>query len=156
VTIVDVAPVLDEHPGFHHAAEDLAGEQLVARCAVEALHEGVLPRAARVDVGRPGAEEAAPVVDGRSHQLRPVVAADERGSTAPAVGLVQSVHDVIRRDGAADAASQVLAGVLVGHDQAQRLLGPDVFLSNGAVAPFCDGDHPASTLELADDTCPFA
>jgi hypothetical protein len=43
VVVVGVRVVGVEHPRLHHGVEDLAGEELVAQLAVEALHEGILP-----------------------------------------------------------------------------------------------------------------
>ena len=70
-------PVLDQHPGLEQAVEGLDGEQLVAQPAAEALHIGVLPGRARLDVAGPGAGEAAPVAQRVGGQLGAVVAADE-------------------------------------------------------------------------------
>jgi len=45
------APLLNEHPRFAQAVEQLAVEPLISELAVKALAIPVLPRAARRDVG---------------------------------------------------------------------------------------------------------
>jgi hypothetical protein len=48
--VVDLAPVVVEDLGLEDRREDLAVEELVAKPGIEALDEGVLPGAARLDV----------------------------------------------------------------------------------------------------------
>ena len=61
--IVNVKPVVVQDASLEDRIEDLAGEEFVAGIAVEALHEGVLPGTPGLDVGGPGAREAAPILD---------------------------------------------------------------------------------------------
>ena len=57
--IVNVTPVVVQDASLEDRIEDLAGEEFVAGIAVEALHEGVLPGTPGLEVGGPGAGEAA-------------------------------------------------------------------------------------------------
>jgi hypothetical protein len=51
--------LLDEYLGLLQAVKDFAVEQFVPKLAVEAFARAVLPRAARLDVERLGAETCA-------------------------------------------------------------------------------------------------
>ena len=98
--IVNVAPVVVEHAGLEHGVEDLTRKELIAGLAVEALYEGVLPRTAGLDVGRPGASPPAPVLDGCRDQLGTVVGADELGCTASLARLIEAASTDRSRCGA--------------------------------------------------------
>ena len=69
-------PAFDDDPGFLQRVEDLAVEQFIAKLRVEALAIAVLPRAAGLDVGRPGSDRSDPFLDGFGNELRAIVRTD--------------------------------------------------------------------------------
>src|SRR5918997_846619 len=71
--VVVPPPTLDDDLGFGQRVEELAVEQLVAKLAVEAFAIPILPRAAGLDVGRPGTHRGDPRPDGLGRELRTVV-----------------------------------------------------------------------------------
>lgn len=92
--------------GPRHRVEDLPGEELIPGAAVEALHPGVLPGAAGVDVAGLDVVEHAPVTDGEGDELRAVVAPNEARHAAGEDRRVQHFDDVVRSDGAGDRAAE--------------------------------------------------
>ena len=70
MVVVVLAPVLDQHPGFGQAGEQLNSEELVADAPAERFDVGVLPWGAGVDVGAAGPAEATPVPERVGGQLR--------------------------------------------------------------------------------------
>jgi hypothetical protein len=115
--------VESQHPSLQQPAGGLDGE-LVAEPAAEALHVGVLPGRARLDVAAPGLVEPALVAQGVGGQLLAVVTADEPGCCA-ALGdqAVQHVHGGVGVDPTVDLNRQGLAGVLI-HDVEQLQAPP--------------------------------
>ncbi len=115
VGVVVEPPVLDDHAGFEEAVEAPRVEQLVAESSVEGLDPGVLPWRAGVDEHRPGAVEAAPVVDGVRDELGTIVEAHVDRRTALHGEAVQDRNDGVGIDGAIDLDREALAGELVDH-----------------------------------------
>ncbi len=73
-------PLFDQDLSFAQAVEDLTVEQLVSDPAVEAFTISVLPRAARFDVSRLGANGGDPVSDRLGDKFRPIVRTYELGA----------------------------------------------------------------------------
>ena len=71
--VVVLSPAFDDDPGFLQRAEDLAVKQFIAKLRVEALTIAVLPRAAGLDIGRPGPDRSDPFLDGFGTELRAIV-----------------------------------------------------------------------------------
>lgn len=74
--VVVFAPALDDDLRFGEAVEDFAVEQYVAQFGIEALAVSVLPRAAWLDVGRPGAYRGDPLSHRLRYELRAIVRPD--------------------------------------------------------------------------------
>jgi hypothetical protein len=104
-----LAPALDHDLRLGQAVEDLAVEQLVAELCVEALAVSVLPWAARLNVGRPGAEGGNLVPDRLRHELRAIVGPDVIGHASQDEQLGQYVDDVRRPQLPVDADRQAFA-----------------------------------------------
>ena len=76
-----IAPLLDHDLSFFQTVKYFLVGAFVAQFAVERLAIAVLPRAARLDVERPGAEFSKPVANHLGRHLRAVVGADVFGDT---------------------------------------------------------------------------
>jgi hypothetical protein len=96
-----------EHPGLVHAGQDLAGEQLVANAAFEALHPGWAMGCRARCTRRP--IRPTPVADRRGGVPQAVVAADEPWCTALAVCLVVEAHHGVCGGGPPQRATDALS-----------------------------------------------
>src|ERR1044072_914389 len=74
--VVVPSPALDDDLCLAQRVEDLAIEQLVTQPGIERLDVAVLPRRARGDVGRLGADARDPGLDRLGHELGSVVGSD--------------------------------------------------------------------------------
>ena len=102
------------HLGLEQGGEGLDGQQLVAQAAAEALHIGVLPGRAGLDVAGPSAGEAAPVTQDVGGQLWAIVTADEPRRRVPLGDqAVEHVHGGVGVDPAGDLDGKGFAGVLI-------------------------------------------
>ena len=70
--VVVASPGFDHDLGLLQCVEDLAVEQFIAQFAVEAFAIAVLPRAARLDIGRLGSDGCDPLPKSKSNELRTV------------------------------------------------------------------------------------
>lgn len=85
--VVELPPLLDQHPRFSEIAEPLPIQALVSELAVEALHKAVLPRTPRCNEDRTDALIAQPAHDRSRRKLRALIGADE-------LGLAVKTHDL--------------------------------------------------------------
>ena len=92
--IVMAPPALDDDLRLLQRVEDLAVEQFVPQAGVEALDVAVLPRTARRDVGRLGADRGDPLLHGLGDELRPVVGPNVPGHAAQDEEIRQHVDHV--------------------------------------------------------------
>ena len=130
-----LAPLLDQHTGLGQRVERLARQQLVAELAVEALHIPVLPGAAWFDVCRLGAEPGDPRLDGRGHELRPVVGADVRRRATADKQVGQHVDHLGRAQPALHPDRQALAAELVDHVEGAELAALACAILDEVVGP---------------------
>ena len=113
-----------EDLGFEEGVEQPVVQVLVAHPAVEAPHPGVLPGRARVDEDRLRGVGAAPVGDGLSDELGPIVEAQVGGTGACSGDLVEVGDDVVGVDRAVGLNGERLPGELV--DDVQELDRPSL------------------------------
>ena len=88
LVVVD-SPLLDDLSGLAHAVEPVLVEALVAELAVEALHVAVLLGLAGPDKGALHPVSVAPLVQGRSRELGPVLRVDSLGLAVKLDQIVQ-------------------------------------------------------------------
>ena len=140
-------PPLDQHLGLGERVEHLGVEQFVPQLAIETLHVSVLPRAARLDVGRLGAHARDPALHRDGRELRAVVRTN-MGRRAPGDEQIgQHVDDTRRPELARHPDGQTLAGELVDHTE-QAELAP----LPGAVLDEVVGPNVIRTLRAEPDT----
>jgi len=77
--VVELAPLLDEHPGFAQTPAPLPVQALVSQISVEALRESVVPRLARRNERRADPLVAKPAHDHAIGELRYLIRANEGG-----------------------------------------------------------------------------
>ncbi len=111
--VVVSPPLFDQDLCFAQAVEDFAVEQLVSEPAVEAFTVSVLPRAARFDVGRLGANGGDPVSDSLGDKFRPIVRTYETGHTAKYEQVCQGVDYIGRVQLPLDPDCQAFPTVLI-------------------------------------------
>ena len=92
--VVVAAPALDDDAGLGKAVEDLTVQKFVAQLGVEALAVSVLPRTARLDERRLGADRRDLVPHGPGHELGTVVGADVSRHATQDEEVGQNVDDV--------------------------------------------------------------
>ena len=102
------APLLNEHPRFTQAVEQLPIEPLIPKLAVKALAIPVLPWAAWCDVGGVSAQALEPIPEYGGHKLWPVIASDEFRHTTLEHQIRQHINDINCLDGASHVKRQAL------------------------------------------------
>lgn len=117
-SVVLIAPLLDDDPGFLQAVEDLLIEAFVAQFAVEGLAISVLPWAARLDVQRLRSQPCQPVSYDLGCHLRAIVRTDVFRNALGEHHIGQRLDDAKAIDAASDPDGQALASELV--DQGQQ------------------------------------
>ncbi len=119
--VVVFPPLLDQHAGFGQAVEYLAGKELVAQLAVEALNVAVFPRAAWLDKGCLRTHALDPILHRGGYELRAIVGADVPGDATHDEQVRQHVDDVSGFQPARDPDRQAFTGELVHHVQHAEL-----------------------------------
>ena len=111
--VVVLSPAFDDDPGFLERAEDLAVKQFIGKVRVEALTIAVLPRAAGLDIGRPGPDRSDPFLDGFGTELRAIVRTYVIWNATQDELVCQNVDDVGVLELAIDPDRQTLPSELV-------------------------------------------
>ena len=111
--VVVSPPLFDQNLSFSKAVEDFAVEQLVSEPAVEAFTVSVLPRAARFDVGRLGADGGDPVSDSLGDKFRPIVRTYETRRAAKYEQVCQDIDYIGRVQLPLDPDCQTFPTVLI-------------------------------------------
>lgn len=108
-----IAPLLDHDLSFSQTVKDFLVEAFVAQFAVEGLTIAVLPRAARRDVERPGAEFSKPVANHLGRDLRAVVGADVFGDALGEHHIGHRLDDAEAVDATRHTDGQAFPGELI-------------------------------------------
>ena len=93
LVVVAATEVAEDHPRLEQVGQGLSVQHLVPETAVERLGEGVLPRAAGLDVHRSNTEDLQPVLDRLSDEFRAIVAPDVLGGSSGQEEVFQGLND---------------------------------------------------------------
>ena len=93
-----VALGFNRTPGIGQAVEQFQVQTFIPQAAIEAFVDPVLPRLARLDVGRLDLLLGQPLLDRRGNELRAVVASQIAGTTMPQEQTLQNFDHLGRRD----------------------------------------------------------
>ncbi|VWB63029.1 hypothetical protein BPA30113_02804 [Burkholderia paludis] len=147
--VVELTPLLDEHPGVSAAAEPFAIQQFVAQLAIEAFDETVLPWATGRDEGRADRRVARPAHDTGSGKFRTVVRPDERRLAIQPHQPRQHQNHVLRAQAGADLDRQTFPSVFI--DNAPHLQDPAVYqlIVDEVVTPDRIGPRRAGQANVA-------
>ena len=113
--IVMPPPTLDDDLRLPERVENLPVQQLVSEAGVEALDVSVLPRTARRDIGRLGADRADPLPQGFGDELGPIVRTNVPRHAAQDEEVGQHVDHINRLQPPGHADRQALVRELVDH-----------------------------------------
>src|SRR5690606_13318343 len=111
--IIFLTPLFDNRLCFLPIRKDPTVQTLSAERAVEALDEGILPRATGFDIERVAVLLPQPSLQGKGNKLRTVVTAQVARCAAHQKQPCQNLDDVTGRDGACDMNGKTFPGVLV-------------------------------------------
>jgi hypothetical protein len=118
IVIVFIAPLFDDDLRLLQAVEDLLVQTLVTKLAVERLAVAVLPRTARFDVERSGAQLAQPAADHLGGHLCTIVGANVLRNAVDKHDVGQYFDDAKTVDATGNPDGQTFAGKLInqGHE----------------------------------------
>lgn len=125
--VVVLAPAFDDDPCLGQAVEYLAVQELVPELRIEALAVAVFPRAARLDVGRSGADGGDPSTNCCRYKLGAIVRPDVIRDATKDELVGQHVNDIRRPKLPVDPDRQALPGELIDqveHAELPSVVGP--------------------------------
>src|SRR5262245_57967309 len=133
--VVVTTPSLDDHLGLGTRTKPFEAQTLVAELAVETLRDAILPRLAGLDQRCADTLRDDPGQQGFGHELRSVVAAQERRRAPCAHQARQHLDHARRADAAVHLDRQTLLGELVRYGKTLELLAVGAMIEHEVVGP---------------------